>query len=174
MSNVIFKTYTVEEALKLAKIRYEKMAGRLPLTIQKLDKDQHFQDVFNNLKSKKYPDWAIYMAIMNIVINYRIQNSPKTSNTPEEYNRLWKLFMDKVETSADIDVPLEKFNEKEIEFAMDLFLMSFLKGQGYEMRRATPNIARLRKFAEETYKVFEYDVPHARWFTFEKEAKNEK
>lgn len=174
MSKVIFKTYTIEEALKLAKIRYEKMAGRLPLTIQKLDKDQHFQGVFNNLKSKRYPDWAIYMAIVNIVINYRIQNSPKISNTPEEYSGLWKIFMDKVETSVDIEVPLEKFNEKEIEFAIDLFLMSFLKGQGYEMRRATPNIARLRKFAEETYKVFEYDVPHDRWFSFEKEVKDKK
>lgn len=168
MSKTIFKNYTEEEALELVRKRYKNMNGKLSFTIQRLEKESAFKKTFQKMKSKSYPDWAVYMAIMNAVINYRINHSDTKPQSPEEHYSFWKKHLENAESESDFVVPLEELTEKKLEMAIDLFVMSFLKGQGYELRRRTPNIKRLREYAEKRYKMFEYDVPHEQWFNFEK------
>ena len=125
---------------------------------------------FMDIGGAAYPDWAIYMAILNVVHNYRINNSEFQPRSAEDYHKLWMKYMNEVETADDLVVPLEEFSEDKLEFAIDMYVMAFLKGQGYEFRRATPNVHRLRKFAEEKYKMFEYDIPHSTLFSFEEKS----
>ena len=86
------------------------------------------------MKSKGYPDWAVYMAVMNTVINYRINHSDARPQTPEEHYNFWKKHMDSIESKSDLVVPLDEFTETKLEQAIDMYAMSFLKGQGYEFR----------------------------------------
>jgi len=169
MSKIIYKNYTEEQALDLVKKRYENMTGKLPITLVLLNKSLEFRRVFKEMKKKSYPDWAIYMAIINTVINYRMNNSSFKHISPEEDFKMWKQYFNKIETKEDLEVPDSEFTEKNLDFAIDLYVMSFLKGQGYEMRRITPNIKKLRIYAEENYKMFKYDIPHKKWFSFQKD-----
>lgn len=170
MSKIIYKNYSEEEALELVKKRYENIEGKLPFTIPLLEVSTEFRLTFEVMKKKSYPDWVIYMAIVNTVINYRINHSDFKHTSPKEDYEQWKKYSHKIETKDDLTVPISEFTEYNLEFAIDLYTMSFLKGQGYELRRATPNIKRLRKFAEEYYKMFKFDIPHKKWFSFQKDS----
>jgi hypothetical protein len=163
----IYKNYTEKDALDLVENRYKNMKGKLVLTIQRLSEEKDFEAVFNKLKSKGYPDWAIYMAVMNLVYNFRINRLQSDFSTPQEYHALWQEFLSRPEKETDLEVPVSEFTEEKLEFAIDMYVTSFLKGQGYEFRKEAPNIKKLRKFAEEKYKIFEQDVEHEKWFSFE-------
>lgn len=169
MTKIIYKNYTEEEALDLVKKRYENMEGKFPVTLELLEHNKDFHQVFNTMSKKGYPDWAIYMAIVNTIINYKINNSFPKPNSPSEQYDLWKKHMNNVEKVSDLTVPVEEFTENKLEMAIDLYVMSFLKGRGYEFRRATPNVRKLRKYAEEKYDIFKYDIPHKKWFKFQDE-----
>lgn len=159
-----------KESIELVKIRYEKMHGKYPFTISRLNKSVAFKDLFLKLKKKDYPDWVIYMAISNSIINYRVninlKNKPNIS--PEAYHAMFIEHMNRPESENDTEVPESEFTEEKIEFAIEANIMSFFKGEGYVFRRATPNYKALRRLAEQKYNYFGFDAPHAKWFSFEK------
>lgn len=149
--------------------RYERMEGKIPFTIRKYDKDPSFEATFLLLKKKGYPDWAIYMALMNMSVNFRLQKLQKQGlKDPKLLNDSFKVIMNEIEKEEDA-LPEDELTEQKIEWAIDLTVMSFLKGEGFEIRRATPNIKALRAFAENELDFFKYDLPHKKWFSFEKD-----
>ena len=146
------------------------MEGKFPNTIARLNKSREFEKIFRSLKKKNYPDWVIYMALINLTINYRVNTSLKDSpnKTPIDFKNLFIALMKKQETKDDLEVPLEEFIEEKIEFAISSNILSFLKGEGYVFRRATPNFKALRRLAETKFEYFKHDTPHKKWFNFEK------
>jgi len=152
----------------LAKIRYEKMSGKLPFTINCLEKNPTFKETFLKMKKKNYPDWVIYMAILNISMSHRIRILQKKGlSDPQILNQATQLIGNEVELESEA-LGIDDVSEKELEFAIDLFVMSFLRAEGFESRRRTPNIKALRQFAEKELDFFKYDYPHKKWFSFEK------
>ncbi len=164
----IYKDFDEKKALSLIRVRYQRMEGKITFTIKRLERSGEFRKVFSKMRSKGYPDWVLYMTILNTVINYRINNLPKKPQSTEEHAKIFFKYLDQEEKRTDQVVPVNEFTEEKLEMAIDLFIMSFLKGEGYEFRRATPNIKAVRKFAEEKYRIFDYDLPHNKWFNFEK------
>ena len=157
-----------KKMLDLVSKRYARMEGKIPYTIKKLSNDENFKKTFMNLKKKNYPDWAIYMSLLNISVNLRLLTLQK--NGLRDLDAVQKAFWritNEVEQSTD-SVPVSEVTEEKIEMALDLIIGSFLKGEGFESRRATPNIKSLREFAEKELDFFQYDLPHKKWFTFEK------
>ncbi len=158
-----------EKMLDLVSKRYERMEGKIPFTIKMLNKSEDFKKSFLSLKKKGYPDWAIYMAVLNININLKLRELQKQGvRDIPSLNKARNEIFNENENEGDKIFPDNEYSEKEMEFSIDLTIMSFLKAEGFEMRRATPNIKALRQFAEDKLDFFKYDLPHKKWFSFEK------
>lgn len=158
-----------EKMLGLVSKRYKRMKGKIPFTIKMLNKSESFKKSFLKLKRKGYPDWAIYMAVLNLNINLKLLELQKQGvrDIPSLNKARSEIFNEK-EKEEDKVFPDNEYSEKKIEFAIDLTTMSFLKAEGFEMRRETPNIKALRQFAEDELDFLKYDLPHKKWFSFEK------
>lgn len=165
-----------KESEKLIKTRYQRMGGKFTHTIERLGKHIDFEKTFKRLKKKKYPDWVIYMAIVNLAINYRVNASlkDKPNKNPYDFRDMFIELMNRKETDDDLEVPLSEFTEEKIEIAIETNIISFLKGEGYEIRRTTPNIKALRRLAETKFEYFKHDTPHKKWFDFEKKRQSNK
>ena len=152
----------------LAAKRYERMLGKIPYTILRCEQNDKFKSVFFILKKKNYPDWAIYMALLNMSINFRLHRLQNNGQKdPKLLRTAFAAMIEKPETTEE-SLPDSELTESQIEMAIDLIIMSFLNGEGFESRRVTPNIKALRKFAEEELDFFKYDSPHEKWFSFER------
>ncbi len=153
-----YTNLTKEDHLELIKKRYDKVKDSIPLTVARLNKDKQFKKI--------YPDWLLYSAITQIAINYRVNYKLSgLDHTFEDFNKYFKYYMNQKETKYDIEVPLSEFTEiKFIEGIISSIIISFLHNEGFEVRRRTPNMVSLKKFAIEELDYIKYDIPHDQWF----------
>ncbi len=163
-----YKDLSKQEARQLATNRYERMKGKFPFSVAKLETCEDFISTFKGLKAKNYPDWLIYMCVCNEIVSHRLNYDPKHRDIQiEQWSGVMRKAYDEGEAEDDMEVPCSLFTDEQMEQAIDRAISSFLMQQGYEIRRRTPNLKKLRQLAISKYNYFGVDAPHDKMFSFE-------
>jgi len=158
-----YKIFDKEEELKLVKNRYKNLEGKIPFTIKRLNSSSWFKTEILPKLRKKYPDWIIYSGIWSLTYNYRT-NLDKNAPYDDWKKRIMEK-MREVEKEDDIEVPIKEYNLENIHRMIDFNVLAYLKGKGFEIRRLTPNIEKIKEFVSKRYKYFALDIKHKDWFS---------
>jgi len=158
-----YKIFDKKEELELVKNRYKNLNGKIPFTIKRLNSSSWFKTEILSKLRKKYPDWIIYSAIWSLTYNYRANLDKNTSLDDWKKKIMEKIW--EVEKEDDKEVPIKEYNLKNIHRMIDLNVLAYLKGKGFEIRRLTPNIEKIKKFVSKRYKYFILDIKHKEWFS---------
>jgi len=138
----------------------------IEITIKKLLVDKDFQNVVNDFRNRGYLDWQILTSVANIVINYKFQiiypDELTHSNTPQN-------FMDLLltpEAKNYIEIPMELFNNENLEISMKIMVGSFLASYNLENHSQTPSFENIREFLNFKFKFYELDILEMSPFNF--------
>jgi hypothetical protein len=151
--------YNKNESLIAVKHRYENCIVPIQVTLKRLRSLESFKKTVQDLKNEGFLDWHILNAIAMVAINYRIN---KLINQAREVTRTREMlieFMNKSDEDME-PIPLTELSTDNIRSAININMISSLKGLGFEYRQSSIDINAVSKFLGERFKYWTDDIEH--------------
>lgn len=153
--------YTVEAAEKGIRARYLRGIKPVRLTVARLKKDRDFKIIVQNLRKSGWKDWHLLIALVNIVLNFRVVQPKIRKGEPmQEIQESMRRFMERDEGYEDAWIPSEKFSEQSMREALQTSQISTLRNEGLEPRQETPDFPAIDDFLRYRMGYWADDVEH--------------
>lgn len=152
--------YNKKEANRQIKNRYRNSIKPISLTLNKIKGEEWFQSIIRQLKSEGYLDWHLLLAIMNRIINYKIQITVGTITDPNELKCTFKEIVGKPEKSTYIEIPKEILNIEELKTQLMIAFATFVKTWGLEFHNEKINPDMIKEFLDKRFCTMRDDVKH--------------
>lgn len=151
----IHHRYNETEALAAIRRRYEAVLRFIPAQIEKLQADPEFRAHCQSYYARGYKDWVILMAIMNCMMNWRL------NYRGIDVRDVAKFSPEKIGEELNDDThPTWRFLGEDMERQIDGHGVLVLPTYGFEMRRSDFKPAVIEKFLRERMNHFALDLPH--------------
>jgi hypothetical protein len=158
--NSIHPGFDEAEELKRIRIRYDVALRGLKFTLERLRGNSEFYSVVTNLRGKGWKDWHVLQAMLNAVANYRTTEKVGRFKGQAEFMKVFKQESFSDEQPESLHVPLEKFSERELEFATLTTVLSTMVHWGLKPGNSTPNLEGLREYLRHRWRYWDLDVEH--------------
>lgn len=162
--NSVHPGFDEVEELKRVRIRYDVALSGLKFTLQRLNGSSEFNSVLTKLRGKGWKDWHVLQAMLNAVANHRTTEKVGRFSGQAEFMKVFKQESFSEERPDSLQVPLEKFSERELEFATLTTVLSTMAHWGLEPRHGTPNLEGLREYLRHRWRYWDLDVEHQQVF----------
>ncbi|WP_179334875.1 hypothetical protein [Winogradskyella costae] len=147
------KTYSKEENLTYIKKRLA-FTAPLEITLEKLKNNDDFILIINEFR-ENWSDWHIYLAIVNIVINYKLQKIGLKLDNPDKPHEFQKKYLEysrKKESEWMIELPMGIFSKENIEnYMLRTGVVSVLPSYGLQNFSCTPNLVAIKDLLIERF-----------------------
>lgn len=152
--------YSKDSSESLIKKRYANVMPPIRYTLKRLVSDQSFIEIVLRLRSRGWKDWHILSSILNITVNYRINQRRDIRNNPQMLGNLFQKMVNMKEELHAITVPISEFTEEKMISHQRFNMLSTLKVLGLECQQETPDLIAIDHFLSVRYRYWEDDIEH--------------
>ncbi len=139
--------------------RYEKCLSGLSLILPRLRASEDFMTTVGRLREKGWLDWHVLTAILNIVVNHRMNaGHPEWASDPGKQARVEELMGPRPE--MDGGFPISMLSEELMTQMLDGTKIVTLRGSGLELRQSTPDFGAIDDFLASRYHYWDDDIEH--------------
>jgi hypothetical protein len=157
-------TFDEADELRQVRQRYENVHRWFPHTLQRLGASPEFRTVYFCCREAGLLDWHILSGIASISWNYRLDHAQKTGRqrfaSPQHARTAARKILFRTEAACDVEVPVSEFTVEAIQMFLDLSIVDYLQKKGFVVKRATPNLRMIRRFADQRFRFMTLDVGH--------------
>ncbi|WP_452232304.1 hypothetical protein [Lacinutrix sp. MEBiC02595] len=151
------KTYSEKENLTYIRKRLA-FTAPLEITLKKLKNNNDFMILINEFR-ENWSDWHIYLAIVNLVINYKLQKiglTPDNLDNAQEFQKKYFEYSKKKESEWMIELPMNIFSKDNIEnYMLRTGIISVLPSYGLQNFSSTPNLKAIKDLLIKRFKFLE-------------------
>lgn len=116
----------------------------LSVTLATLLTNTEFKRTISKLRTEGHLDWQIYMSLVNIAVNYKMQKMENVPNTEVVLEDLQKYFS-KDENEWYIELPFNLFNYANLKTNLDAMTLStVLRSYQLKQKTGTPYFSQIR------------------------------
>jgi hypothetical protein len=158
--------YTLDKALEAVRTRYERLPPLLRYTLPRLLAGARTRDVFSELRAKGWKDWHLLNALANLVVNARVASKYGTPTWPiaDSFKDRFLTEMNRPEEPDDPSVAVEAVTREALEDALNMSVVSTLRGWGLEIHQPSFDPAAVLKVLGDRYGYWSDDVDHEDFF----------
>lgn len=157
-------SYSVRDAHEAIERRYATIPAKIPVTLARLSQSEEFATILGELRTERWKDWHILLAVGNAVWNYRLATIHGSLN--RNNGDVATLQSSIIDISKDLvlegvsPVPLSEFTVERLRLMLDMSMASTVKGLGLEIHQETPDIPAIRNFLAHRFNHWVDDIPH--------------
>lgn len=152
--------YSQERAEAGLRRRYEGTVRPIQRTFERLVRQREFQEVVGALREEGWLDWHILLAVMHLVLNYRIQRAQSLGLSRREVDELSDQWVNELEKENSFPVPLEEFSAENLRLQLRFSMLATVRLYGLELPHATPDFEAISDFLRQRYRYWTDDVEH--------------
>jgi hypothetical protein len=149
--------YSTNESQRQIATRYQRMAGVLQVTLQRLRQSPDFRTTVQRLRQKGWRDWHILGAIFASVLNYR---SHQKYGPHAAYEEFAAEFLETPEEPDSPEVPASEFTQERLDFYRRFNTAAILKTWGLEVHHPALSPEVIEEFLATRYGYWTDDVEH--------------
>lgn len=153
----IAPTYDKRKNLELIKKHYNHIAP-VEISLYKLNRLKIFQNTIKSLRERGWLDWQIFMALTNIIVNYKIRQRYPCI-TLEKYQEIYADHFLKKENEWYVEIQPVVVSLKNFEENLNEFIpMTVLRSYGLELQEGTPDFEGILEFLKKRFNYFVDDI----------------
>ena len=151
----LHRRFDEDKALEFIRNRYRHCRDKIAKQVEVLQKDAAFREKCKEYYKRGYKDWVILTAILNCMINYKVQELGLILPSEEVRNK----FLELSAMLQNAVYPTKKFLE-DIDLQIGFHSILALNTYGFRPRRKDFNPDVVEKFLRERMRHFDFDLSH--------------
>ena len=158
--------YDREQSLQAVQARYENLLPPVRYTLSRIAQDPGFRAVAGRLRVEGWRDWHLLTAITDLVANKRAAARGlrvTTGMTPADQQRFVAIAFEP-EQAEDPQLAPEVFTEEDLQFHLQVAVLSTIKMLGLQVHQRRPDYRALFALLGERYNYWTDDVEHEDFF----------
>ena len=153
------KYYDKAKAEESIKARYSKSIPSIRLTFKRIVPTKSFQLLKEKLRSQGWKDWHILLALVNLVMNYRMEKLGITGNIVA-MEKFYQEYLYEEEKDNAVSIPIEEINEANMKTNLQVSMLGTLKGLGFSLERKLIKREEIADFLADKFNYWEDDIDH--------------
>lgn len=156
----LHRRFDEQKALRQIAERYQGCRGRIPTQVKMLQDDEDFCALCQQYYAMGYKDWMILMAILNCVLNWKLQaRGVKLAGA-----NVAQLMRTQMHEVNDDSYPVWRFDREMMDLHLQIFHMIALKAYGFDLRRRDYHPKCVERFLRCHMRHFDLDLAHEPMF----------
>ncbi|WP_336702857.1 hypothetical protein [Chryseobacterium indologenes] len=152
-NNSLSSKYNLNHSVNAIKNRFDNAHLNIHITLKKLLKDLEFHILVKDVRDKGWKDWQIIGALVNFMINYKIQffeAQPQSTDkeVAKKMKELFKKYHQMDEKDCYVDFPVSILRSNLFLEQFNITLLSCLETYGLRSNLISPNFKGIKEFMD--------------------------
>jgi len=156
--------YNKDNAFRHIKNRYKFSLKPIAITLEKIKNKVWFKEIIKELRTEKWRDWHLLIAIMNQILSYKTQLKCPPGSEAGNIKKHFQELFDKPEKETYIEIPKDVLSLDNIKIQLDLLFSNFVITWKLEAHNEVPNIDGLKEFFKNRFCIMTDDITHQEIF----------